>query len=326
MVWDPTAWAMDGGAPNPVPIARALAFAATKGAEGVIAPLDCKVTALATPGGSVRVLPGVATVRNRVAGGASETYIARNPTEDTVAVPATDATGARSHLVAVVVEDPYAAGSGFAKPSDPNTVVAVRTRVIPNVPAGTTRLQDVNGYASRTGYALARIDMPASTGAVTAAMIVDLRALALARTERFLSVDVAQGGRLTSTADVQWPSNTRSPLVPAWATHVTGKVAVHQAEISGGKGYASVRVALGPTGSALNSAETFLDFDTPPGGFERVGVTVLIADRIPEAWRGSRQLLQVIGKRLNPASDPGVFAAKAGTQIEWDLQFEERIA
>jgi len=321
---DPVPWFVGGGAVHSPEVARLLAYAATAGAEGIIEPTDLKVAPLAVPGQSIRVLPGAGVIKSRAASNARQSYIASNPTETAVGVTATGSGAGRSDLVVLQIEDPNVSGSGWPVPADRAAGPYVFARIIPNVPAGTTRLQDVSGYAGRSAITLARIDLPASTATVTAGMIVDLRKMCQARTARFYDVDSGSGGRLTTNAQAQWPTNVRQVEIPEWATHFIGKVGLNQLQQTGGNVYVKVAVALGPDGSAVNSSDTYIDNDLPSGATGRVSATVLIGAAVPTAFRGTRQRLQIISTRQNVSSDPGFVDAAAGSQIEWDIQFSER--
>lgn len=94
-----------------------------------------------------------------------------------VAIAATGSAGGRSDLIVAQVEDPNMAGEPWQTPTNPAVGPYIFTRVIPNVPAGTTSLRPL-GYSGRSAIVLARVDLPASTGTVTASMITDLRELA----------------------------------------------------------------------------------------------------------------------------------------------------
>jgi hypothetical protein len=323
MTYDNTPWAVGGGAVHSPEVARLLAYVATGGAEGIVGPTDLKVMPTAVPSARIRSLPGAAAIQQRSTSNKLEMYTALNRTEDVVDIAPTTSAGGRTDLIVAQVEDPFLAGASWQKPADPTIAQYVFTRVIPNVPAGTTRLQDVAGYEGRTAITLARVTIPASTGTITAGMITDLRKMSQPRTSRYYNVAVGTGGTLSTQAQAQWPTNVLQIDIPEWATHFVGKVGLNQLEQTGGNVYVKVAVALGPDGDAITSADTYIDNDLP-SGTGRIGATVLIGDAIPVRFRGTRQRLQIISTRQNVGTDPGVVTAKAGTQIEWDLQFSER--
>lgn len=174
MTWDNSPWAVEGGQTS-ADVGRLLAWHATSGFVGVAKPTDLVVKALSVPGGSVRVMPGACTVPVKALGKTNQTYIGANPSEDVIAIPATGSGGGRSDLIVARVENPIA-GEPWQPPADPITGQYIFTRRYPSVPAGTTHVVQVDPSAS--ALTLARIDIPASTGTITDAMIHDLRGVA----------------------------------------------------------------------------------------------------------------------------------------------------
>jgi hypothetical protein len=234
MSWDSVPWFVGGGAEHSPEVARLLAYAATGGAEGIVVPGDLKVVPLAVPGGSVTVSSGAALILNRATGGTAQTYVARNPSADTVGIAPTGSAGGRSDLIVAQIEDPFMAGEPWQAPANPKAGPYVFTRVIPNVPAGTTRLQDVPGYTGRSAVTLARVDLPASTGTVTAAMITDLRALARPRQSSETYADLgASRSTLSSTSYTTFPAYRPGVPVPTWATHMRVDVTIAQLSAAG---------------------------------------------------------------------------------------------
>lgn len=166
-----TPWFIEG-ALHSAQVARNLVYAATGGKQGLVTSADCQVLELATPGGSVRVVPG--TVVATAQGLADESYLARLPVEDTVAITPTDSTAARSDLIVVRVVNPaYETAPADWPAIDPSNGPFVQTYVYEGVPAGTTDVQAVDPGVS--AITLARVDLPVSTATVTQGMIVDLR-------------------------------------------------------------------------------------------------------------------------------------------------------
>ena len=218
MTWDPTPWSVGGGAEHSPELLRLLAHATTSGAEGVVAGLDCKVSALTVAAGSVNVAAGSVIIRNAYAGGGQQSYVARNGSLDVVAVSQT-AGAAQSDLVVARILDPQYEG---AAPADPNAFSYVRTTVIAGVPSGTTSVAGLG--LTYPAFALARIDLPANTGAVAGGMIKDLRRIAAPRVERLTFSDypsVVDEVSLSATLgspDV-WPNTaTFQVAIPPWAT------------------------------------------------------------------------------------------------------------
>lgn len=302
MAWDATPWFVGGGAQHSPEVARLLAYAATSGAEGIVSPKDLKVGPLAVPGGSVTVAPGAALVRNRATGGDSQTYVARMATQDTVAIAPTGSGAGRSDLIVAQIEDPFLAGEPWQDPADPTVGPYIFTRVIPNVPAGTTRLQDVPGYSGRSAVTLARVDLPASTGTVTAAMITDLRKVALPRERTEVrAMNVATDKKYTITATSAYPAGGQTwPAeaedvgididIPEWASVVKIIATWGGVALPGGNGTGAFWVQVAPTVNPNN-------FKTQASGFNGLNVndfsreTWMVSDTktIPTALRGTRQ-------------------------------------
>jgi hypothetical protein len=171
MVWDNSPWAIEGGQTS-ADVGRLLAWHATSGIAGVAKPTDLRVRALSVPGGSVLVGKGAVTIPVNALGKYLQSYIGSNPSDDTVAIPATGTGGGRSDLIVARVENPIS-GEPWSAPADALNGQYIYSRRYPSVPAGTTHVAQVDPAAS--AYTLARIDIPANTGTITDNMIVDLR-------------------------------------------------------------------------------------------------------------------------------------------------------
>lgn len=326
MSWDSVPWFVGGGAEHSPEVARLLAFAAIGGAEGVVEPGDLKVLPLDVPSGSVRVVVGAALIRNRATGGAQQTYVARNPTEDVVSISETGSAGGRSDLIVAQIEDPNMAGEPWQDPTDPKVGPYVFTRVIPNVPAGTTRLQDVPGYEGRSAITLARVDLPASTGTVTAALITDLRKLARPRSER----QVVKGTLTDKTVTLStssWQAFPEKPItglvVPTWATHAAIRIDTTIRFVSG-DGYFNLQSYLG-TGAPITSG-LFADaiIDSTSGGGSYRQPLVIPSDgvwAIPSALRG--KTVQLV-TRVQGRSSGGKIATGTTDYYFADVSFMER--
>ena len=135
MTWDSTPWAIGGGAHNSVEVARLATFAATGGSEGIVTPDSLKVDATAVVSAAVQVGKGSCLILNRSLLGEEQTYAARKTAVDTIAVPGTGGSGARSDLIIARVEDPQYAP--WQAPPDPVSAQYIFTRRIAGVPAGT---------------------------------------------------------------------------------------------------------------------------------------------------------------------------------------------
>lgn len=225
MAWEYSPWMVGNGVEHSVEVARLLAHAGTGGAEGVVTPGDCKVQPLNTPGTKIRVAPGAVLLKNRYPGGQQQTYVGRNTSEHEVSVTATGSGGGRSDLVVARVLDPQYEGQ---EPSDPNDFDYMRTEIIEDIPSSTKRFDELG--LDYPAIALARIDLPASTGTVEAEHITDLRRMAQPRKERYLiahNIDEDEQVQLTNNVGQGFP--TPSSLanngqwfieVPEWAERV----------------------------------------------------------------------------------------------------------
>lgn len=318
MSWDNVPWLVGGGAEHSPEVARALAYAATGGKEGVTTPEGLKVSALATPGSSVRVAPGVAAVLNRDTGGAQQTYILRNISDTNVAITATGSGSGRSDLVIARVEDPFNSGTPWATPTDPKVGPYVHARVIVGVAPGTTKVPPGYGNA----IALARIDIPVSTATITDAMITSVRTMPSPRRERDLTTFVGgavQAATQTLNTWTTWPAQvTRSVEIPAWATRVSlvgslGGVVLRNA---GFVGY--VRLKLG----TLLTPAAGVDLNAAAGGNpQRVNISVGGSIEIPANLRGTTQTLTAEVQRLG---ETGALESYSYSLHTLDVEFEER--
>lgn len=232
MGWDPVPYMVGGGASHSTNVMRTIAHAAFDGKEGVVNATDLEVRELATPGASIRVYPGTIGIANRATGIKDEMYVGRLPTEDVVAIASTGAGVPRSDLIIARVENPHLSGEPWDDPVDPAAGPYIFTRVISNVPDDCTTLAEA-GRSGDSAVVLARIDIPASTSAITQAMITDLRNVARPRKEHEFNV-VAPGSSVTLTSGtfINWPAAANLAVdIPSWATHVKLRA------ILGGIGY-----------------------------------------------------------------------------------------
>ena len=142
----------------------------------------------------------------------------------------------RYDLIVIRVEDGFAANSSWPKPpeADRANEQYIYARVIPGVAANATILQKLPNQANTTGYALARVRVPAFTGTITASLITDLRAVAQPRrtevvyarpritaddgAQTFLTATVANGGEYFPGGN--GVANQFEVDVPEWATRI----------------------------------------------------------------------------------------------------------
>lgn len=166
-------WAVGGGADNAIEHARMIPWAVFQGSEGILGNADLQVQALATPGGSVQINPGGYVILARGLGQTYESYMGKYGNAVTVAVDPNNTGSARSDLVILRVEDNHVAGEPWSAPVSNDNGPYRNIVVIKGVSSTTRSLRDLGN--SWSGIALARIDIPAFTSAITNGMIVSLR-------------------------------------------------------------------------------------------------------------------------------------------------------
>jgi hypothetical protein len=319
--WDAVPWFVGNGATHSDAVVRMVAFAAFNGNEGVLGPSDLKVTALATPGASVNVATGACTALARGAAQTYQAYAGRMATQDTVSIAATGAGAGRSDLVIARVEDPNVSGSPWSQPSNIAAGPYIFTRVISGVPSTTKSVLDLNlGY---TAVTLARIDIPASTAAITQAMIVDLRKVANPRRQRSIyTVNPSAVASITAASYANWIGSW-SVDVPTWA--VRAVITVNASGIGldrtsttvSGTATGGIRAALG---SVVTQGAAFDEEATPATARLRFGIAAGDTPAIPSSMRGTTQTLTVQAQRSagskNAYADTVTFAAV-------DIEFQE---
>lgn len=336
MSFDPVPWAIGGGQALHSPeVARVAEYAATSGAEGIVNVSDLRVEALPVAGAAVRIQPGAALIRSRSSTVDQETYVARNGQASDVSVAATGSSGGRSDLIVARVEDPYTQASPWQAPADPAVGPYVFPRVIPDVPAGTTRLQDVPGYETQSAVTLARIDLPAQQGHVTGGMITDLREVAIPREKtavRAMNITGSDIYEVTATSDypnggMTWPAAAEDIGIeidiPVWASSVAiiamwGGVAMPAGNYAG---LFWVQVAHTANGDNFKTQSSSYNSNNR-GEFSRETWVLGDTRPIPEGLRGTRQ--KFYPRANNTLSDGGVYAwADWATSFVLHVVFQE---
>lgn len=321
MTFQPVPWAIDGGAENSAEVARLLAYVATRSERGTVLPADCQVQALDVPAGQVRVTSGALVIPNAKPGAGAQTYLTRNESEHLVNIAPTGVGVTRSDLVYVRISDPQYSDEPVpaSVPSGPYVSVEVITNVAPTTATLEDAVAQGKAPAGRTGYALARIDLPASTTNVTPGLIVDLRKVAnpRSRSEQLLAFP-STVTTLTSSAFVTFPSvATWSVDVPSWATHAI--VRIDGAGLKNSVACAGqFRASLG---GELGQSTTY-DVDTPASGYNRNPVLAAGTIAIPDALRGTTQTLKLEGKKT---SGSGALTSDTGTSVVALVQFIEKV-
>lgn len=227
----PAVWAIDG-VEVPAAVARAVAFVGSGGAEGIVEPDGLRVAPLATPGTSIRVLPGAAVIRNRYPGGSLQSYALLEQVQQEVPIVATGSSGARTDMVIARVTDPeFASGTAGASFS-----------VIRGVPSNAGA-----AYVRGLGYPaipLARIHIPASTATITQDMITDLRSVARPRLAQRMYVFNPPNDRKMAAGTTDWQ---------AWPVHGDGQGKFNDIEIPEWATVARILVSYTAIGARQNS-------------------------------------------------------------------------
>jgi hypothetical protein len=263
--FQPAAWGIDGARHN-AELMRFALYASTGGAEGIVEATDLKVHQLTTPGTQVVIDAGGVLVKNRSASQRNQSYGLNGRLESRLDVAATGGSS-RSDLVCLRPKDPqYAPWTTVVGGGDPLTFQYAEPFIVQNVPSNTTSFASLNlGYS---GYALARLDLPAGTTNVTNAMIVDLRKLAQPRRDPFLErYDHATGVVRDYTGNlntyVRMPSDVpfASLVVPTWATRATVRVDVGGLQFVTGNLAGGLRYKMtgGSPSTSVYTKETYVN-------------------------------------------------------------------
>lgn len=280
-------WLIDG-ATHPVEAGRSLAYVLGGASDGVAGHGDLRVTASAVPDGNVNVASGGANLLNRFAGGVAQGYVVRNDGTVTVAIDAQGAGSDRYDLVCLIVEDTQYPGQ-----PDPASVANgpyAFIRVFENV-GGAVSLPEV--AANQTGYALAKILIPASTSVITQSNITDLRHLLQPRSKSDGFTHTTDDTVTVGSAPADFPLDAdRSVVIPPWANRV--RLTAHWPSVTiaaggseGGAGGAA-RVLLG----ALATPESYWSRTVVPANSrETFGVVVSHVIEVPVNIRGTVQSL-----------------------------------
>lgn len=304
MALDTVPWFIGGGAEHSPAVARMLAYSATNGATGVNAVGDLKVTALPTPGASVRIAPGGACMVNLYPGGGQQSYVVRNASATDVAVSATGSSGGATRYLILRIDDPEFGG---AVPANVKTGPYVRAVLVTSI----TNL-------AYPFVPLAKITQPANTATITQAMITDLREVANPRSYRRLFLaPVTTAKDLTSATMVAWPGPTASVDIPSWATYANILGQVVAAAQNNGPTYGEV--ALRFNGVQGQSSAYDLNVASSAMNGARAYPLVMRWEGNISAAAGTTKVLDVLGRR----SGEGFLRADTATQLLLDVEFTE---
>lgn len=315
MTLDSKPWLIGGDVEHPVEVARALAHMATGGASGVGTPRSFKVHATNVPGPTVRIDAGIgAAVSAYSAGSLLQSYVLFAGSHTDQPITATGAGSGRTDLVVARIRDPQYEGSW---PADPQSGDYAYIDVIEGVPANTAGTRGLG--LSFPCIALARIDIPKSTGTITDAMITDLRRLANPRSQREIAATIPGGtSAVTSSTKARWTSWIPEVFVPAWATHVQVTATLSSVLITGAtSGDIDVRM-----GGQISSNLAY-DFEQPSNSVtSREAMTITGGFVVPDGWKETSQALYLYANRSS--SKTGTIALNR-SQVLYDVQFQEKV-
>lgn len=311
MALETVPWFVGGGAEHSPDVARQIAYAATSGSAGVLGNLDFRVTELPVPGTKIRIAAGGAVIPNAYLPEpdfGKQSYVCRAGDVTDTPVTATGSTGGRSDLVVVRIDDPQFGGQ---TPTDPTVGPYVRFEIIENVPAGLDNADNL-GFPA---VALARLDIPASTGTIEQAHIVDLREVANPkRTRDIYNTQPTVTSPLSNSVYTAWTTQAdRTLAVPSWATQV--KIVGHMGGI-----VARTTDIIGfvrPKFGAVYGQETAFDLNANSRSALLIGDTLDIAPSV----RGTNVVLSMEARR---SSGTGSLESDIYSTVVWDVEFLEK--
>lgn len=240
------------GVLHPAETARAVAYAACGGSDGVIGVSDFKVTATPTPSNQVRLAPGGVSLVSRYNGATSQAYAGVLRATDYITIDPTTSSGGRSDLIIARIHDPQYGGEPTYDSTNANDFKFFTVEVLKGVAKTTKRLTG-HGYP---GMALARIDIPASTATITNAMITDLRFKSNRKTDmQKRTVFPTKDFNMNTGGDyARWTDMTAWFDVPMWANKAQFNTVISSIEFTGtSRTVAGVRTAFGTASDSQNS-------------------------------------------------------------------------
>ncbi|MGP4916249.1 hypothetical protein ACTXJ9_11160 [Brachybacterium tyrofermentans] len=323
MAMERVPYLVGGGFEHSAEVMRAMLAAATSGAEGLVNAGDMKVAPLPVPGTSVTIAPGNALIRNSYGGGSAQTYACRAASQTEMPIEATGSSGWRNDLIVARVDDPTYQGGAF----DPVTFEAARFEVIRGVASDQATIAGLG--LTYPAIPLARLNIPPSTGTITATMITDLRKVALPRVERHL---FTHGLSNEETDDIsstpgdgmgeQWPNVTWYFDIPDWATRVRVRAILGGVRVENiaPNNFGQLFVRFGSVADGFSTQMGRWD-SSMAGGITRQ--TFMVADDrvVPASFRGTDSRAYIRATRTNNnANTPRL---DTFSSISLDVEFYE---
>ncbi|MEU5853935.1 hypothetical protein ABZ799_01285 [Nocardiopsis dassonvillei] len=322
MTFQPAAF-VDGGPINGVLLRRQLQ-SATRGASGIVEPVDLAVRPLDVPAAGFVIGDGAAVIRGM----------------DTV----WDGSYYALNIGDTIVSDVEGTGSGSGRTDMvvlrvvPGAVV--EPYIIQGVPASAMTIAETP-EPGLSAIPLARIAYDPSEATITQDMITDLRPLLAPRTQRVLRV-MRGGGQEDGRDDAadykadfeRWPQHDWSVTIPAWATQVQVRAdwlnVWYPAPVDGtGGNYdarGQVRVGLiggDPSNILTPATEYNFNATTATNGY-RCSIGMAAQVPIPEAMRGTTVQLRMYAK--SDADRIHYLVADGWANFSVDLEFLEQAA
>lgn len=222
-----TPYAVDGSVIPGAGLRRQLQRDAGAG-SGVCRPGDLKVSALDVPGAGVKIAAGDDIIQCRAPGRDRESYgtplfTAQDYLGDNgTGIPGTGSSGGRRDMIIHEIVDSSLPRTYTPRAQIPEGVYSKIT-VVPGVPAGAKRVQDVPALNEVTAVELAAINWPASRSTIEETYVEDLRRLHRPRQQEdivHVLVQETANRDLTSASFVPWPAAAKAQVeIPDWATH-----------------------------------------------------------------------------------------------------------
>lgn len=319
MTFENVPWMVKGGR-HSAAVGR---MATHTGSEGVLGPLDLRVVPTApTTSGQVKIEAGGARLINRYPNQRNESYVGRNVGDELVTIAATT-TSSRVDLIVARIDDPEFGGQ---VPADPLVGPYFEPQVIAGVPAGTDSARDLN--LAYPAIALARIEIPSGTSAITAGMIKDVRKVSEPKTRRYLRSHALVSGETDVLDHItagyeEWPNNPGWTVdVPEWATAARIVATLGSIKYPPGSAYGVLVGRVGSTASGIYATTQEVSWDTP-GVANNTRDTIVVADTIdiPASLRGTTQVVNIMGKTLAGTAYPFL---DGGSSAAFDVEFVEQ--
>lgn len=299
---------------------------------GVSRPGDLRVSPLNVPADGFRVAVGGASIPSRYPGRERESYGVENAdTEITVTgVVGTGSQATRRDAIIVEVLDPnYTAITH----EDAAPLNYTQVRVVQNVATSARTIADIATLDGVTGYVLAFIEWPASTGTITASMISDARSLSrpqektvvrginLSTTQTVTATSAFPSGGQTFPAEAE-ADGELDILIPDFAVEMTVLQSWNQVVYPGkGNAYGDMWLQIGSTNDPTNIKTDATRWSADDSTIaDRGTVAHSVTLRVPENLRGRRVRFYPRANRVFPtgtgSNDKSIYAdTKSGWQM-----------